>query len=593
MTTETTPPNLGGTIGGRLARLVSDASTRSRARSAPHIGRTVTTEIDRWFRIMDTEAQQSVGPLLRQLADHPATPAEIRPLLQSVAHPTGQFHMFLAQSAAGGALSTGLVGLLNNFMADPIQELIRLNPNSLLDTGSVAAAAARGIEWSRNPVDESERGGLSGDRIRALIELNRARPAVGEVATMLNRGIVDSGQAERMMRLLGYTSTDTGRLLELRHQILSAQQLAEAVNRGEMSADEGRNRAARVGVDRDDFDLLTTIIDFPPGVQLLQEALRRGFIDQTRFRRGIAQSTLRVEWTDVMEQLQFQRMSPAAAADAVNQNFMDEQEGRRIAFEHGLDADDFSVILQTAGRPPSVRLMQEAWNRGIITESQFRQGFLESNIKNKWLELLVDTRFRVMPREQINLTYRFGGFGKAEAIKRYKWFGFDRADAEAMLVAEDRRKMGAERDLSLGTVLELYETEAIDRATTVEFLSESGFEQESIDLMLALRDMRREQRFTNLAISRVRSQFTRFEIDDAAAQNALDRLGVRARQRDALLDTWQIERDIDRPRLTVSQIQQGIRAGLIAPGDGFTRLLQRGYSEADAAVLIQLAVPSG
>lgn len=591
MTTDQQPSALGGTVGGRLARLVADASTYARGRTAPHLARAVTSEIDHWFRIIDIEAQQANGPMLRQLAEHPSTPPEIRPLLQAAAHPTGQWQAFLAQNAAGTALSVGLGSLLNNFLANPIQETIRLSPRSLLDFGTVASLAARGLEWSRGPINEGERGGLSGDRMRALIELNRARPAAGEVIQMFNRRIIDRGRAERMLRLLGYSNDDADRLMELRHQLLSAQQLAEAVNRGELSPDDGRRRAALVGVDQDDFDLMTTIIDFPPGVQLLQEAQRRGFIDSARFQRGIAQSTLRVEWADVMEKLQFQRMPPAAAADAVNQNFMDEAEGRRIAHEHGLDPDDFSVILQTAGRPPGVTLMQEAWNRGIITEREFRQGFLESNIKNKWLELLVDTRFRVMPREQINLTYRFGGFGKQEAIKRYRWFGFSRQDAEAMLVAEDRRKMGAERDLSLSTILELYETEAIDRETTVEFLSSSGFDQTSVNLMLSLRDMRREQRFTNLAVSRVRSQYTRFEITDLDAQNALDRLGVRARQRDALIDTWNIEREIGRPTLTTSQVQQAVRAGLIPPDDGFRRLSQQGYTDADAGILIQLAAP--
>lgn len=588
----TQPSQLGGTIGGRLARVVAEASALSRAKTAPHIGRVTNQVISDFFAMVDKEAQAANGPILGQLAEHPATPAEIRPLLRAAAHPTGQWQAFLAQSAAGSAMSVGLGALLNNFMSDPIQELIRLNPNSLLDAGTIASAAARGIDWTRNPVDEAERSGLSRDRIRAMIELNRARPAAGEIISMLNRGIVNRGQAERMLRLLGYSGDDTDRILGLRRQLLSAQQLAEAVNRGEMEPAQGRRRAAEVGVDGDDFDMLTTIIDFPPGVDRLQEALRRGFINQSRFRRGIAQSTLRVEWADVMEKLQFQRMSPVAAADAVNQNFMDEDTGRRIAHEHGLDPDDFSIILQTAGRPPGVRLMQEAWNRGLISERQFRQGFLESNIKNKWLELLVDTRFRVMPREQINLTYRFGGFGKREAIKRYKWFGFSREDAEAMLVAEDRRKVGPERDLTLATVLDLYEGSAISRAMAVDFLSGMGFDRTSTDLMLSLRDVRREQRFQNLAISRVRSQYTRFEIDQRAAENALDRLGTRAEQRTELIDTWNIEREIARPTLTTSQIQQAVRKGLLSPGAGFARLQQQGYTETDATILINLVAPS-
>lgn len=215
----TQPSQLGGTIGGRLARVVAEASALSRAKTAPHIGRVTNQVISDFFAMVDKEAQAANGPILGQLAEHPATPPEIRPLLRAAAHPTGQWQAFLAQSAAGSAMSVGLGSLLNNFMSDPIQELIRLNPNSLLDAGTIASAAARGIDWTRNPVDEAERSGLSRDRIRAMIELNRARPAAGEIISMLNRGVIGRGQAERMLRLLGYSGDDTERILALRRQI--------------------------------------------------------------------------------------------------------------------------------------------------------------------------------------------------------------------------------------------------------------------------------------------------------------------------------------------------------------------------------------
>lgn len=590
---EDTPSALGGTVGGRIARLVSDASALSRAKTSPAVAKAVNTIIADWFRIMDREARQAMDPLLRSITDSPDLPPEAKQLLLAISRPTGQWQAFTAQSVAGNAASIGLGALLNNLMAGPIQEQLARLPNSLLDPATAAAAEVRGFRWTRSGRGEAARSAISADRFDVMKLLAQNQPDPGTILEAVRRRIIGPGTASTLLRRGGWSDDAIEIFMDLRTVLLSPGQLAEAVNRGEMSRDEGARRAALAGVDGGDFDLLTTIIDFPPGVDRLQEALRRGFIDQSRFRRGIAQSTLRVEWADVMERLQFQRMSPVAATDAVNQGKMSLEEGRRIAFEGGLDADDFEILVETAGIPPGVSLMQEAWNRGIINERQFTEGFLESNIKNKWVDLLKATRFRVMPREQINLTYRFGGFDKTEAIKRYRWFGFSRADAEAMLVAEDRRKMGAERDLSLSTILELYETEAIDRATTVEFLTESGFDETSINLMLSLRDVRREQRFANLAVSRVRSQFVRFEIDDGTAQNALDRLGVRARQRDALIDTWNIEREIDRPQLTVSQIQQATRAGILPLDEGFTRLVQRGYTEPDAAILIQLAAPRG
>lgn len=583
--------SLGGTVGGRIARLVADASAATTAKKVPAYAKVANQVIGEWFAIMDKEAQQAMFPLLQQVVEDPATPPEARPLLRALSFPTGQWQMAIARDVVGGVMSSSLGTLFSMILAQPAQNIIAGFPNQLLDPGTVASASIRGLTWSRSGNSEALRGGLSTDRLDVLRELNKTRPALSEVLAMRNRGIVSHDAAVRMLRLLGYDSGDTGPLLSLRHFVESPEVLAEMWNRSIVSDGEGRQLAALSGATAEQFDRLTELGGQPLGVQELGEARRRGFIDETRFRRGVVQGPLRNEWFDVLDKLLIRRMSTVDAADAVNQNFMTEPEGRTVARANGLDPDDFSILLDTAGLPPGVSFMQEALNRGVVTKRFFDQAFLESRTKNKYLDLLFDMRIRIVPQETMRLMYREGVTDREATVRNLQQHGFSARDAASLVELEDRRRITETRQLTRTQVESLYGQRMITRADATALLSSLGFDDFGVESILDLVDLSRTQKFVNALVTKIRSVYVKRHIDEIGASLLLDAAGMPAEGRDDLFVLWDLERTTVIRDLTPAQITAAFKDNLFTRDVALARLQGVGYSAEDAEVLIQLRVP--
>lgn len=585
------PTKLGGTVGGRLTDLVSRASAATRARTAGIVTREAEGVMDRFWRTVDREAQQAMLPILRPILESPELRPEMREALRAASFPQGQWHAFLAQNIAGTAMSVGLGALFNNLLANPVQNAISADPNSLLDPATAGAARARGWTWSRSAASEAARSGITADRLQVIQRLSQSFGSLGEIIAMVNRGHMSVDTARQNLMRGGIAPEVVDDMIALRSTILTPEQLAAMWNRNIVSTSEGRAIARLSGVDADDFDKLTELGGEPLPPEMLGEAFRRGFIDRARYNRGIVQGPIRNEWFDTLEQLQFRRMSTVDAADAVNQNHMSEAQGRTVARANGLDADDFSTLLETAGAPPGVEFMQEALNRGIVDRSTFRQAFLESRIKNKYLDLLEKMRIRIVPQETMRLLYREGVASRERTITNLQQHGFSESDAASLVALEDRRRITETRALTRAQIEDLYDTRLITRVDAANMLSSLGYDDNGVLAILDLADLRRTQRYVNALVTKIKNAYVKRHITETQASGLLDAAGMPADGRDDLFALWDLERTTIVKDLTPTQILQAYIADLMPRDVAKSRLLGVGYSDEDAEVLIRLREP--
>jgi hypothetical protein len=567
---------------------VSEASALTRARTAGTLSREANAVIDRFWRQVDREAQAAMRPLLQPLVEHPETPREVRELLRAASFPTGQWQAMLASSAAGTAVSVGLSDLLSNYLGPSIQAAIRVAPTGLISVGDAAQGVARGLISTGLGRDIGARQGLGANQFDRLVRLARRPVDPGAVIELVRRKRLGRQLAGEYLQEAGLTDQAIGDLLNLAETILSPEQLAEMWNRSIVDTREGREIAARSGMSAGDFDKLTELGGMPLAPQELGEAFRRGFIDQVRFRRGIVQGPLRNEWFDVLERLQLRRMSTVDAADAVNQNFMSETEGRSVARANGLDPDDFSVLLETAGLPPGVSFAQEALNRGKITRAEFRQAFLESRTKNKYVDLFEEMRIRLVPQETMRLMYREGVATRAQTLENLQQQGFSAKDSASLVDLEDRRRITETRQLTRAQIETLYREQILSRADAGSMLEQLGYDRFGIEAILGLADLARVQKFINALVTKIRSAYVKRHIDEVTASGLLDAAGMPVDGRDSLFALWDLERTTIVRDLTPAQITTAWSKGLLTRPVARARLEGVGYSTEDAEILLQL-----
>lgn len=582
--------NAGGKVGPRLTRLLSDALVYTRQKMGPHQAAVAQIVLRDFTNHVSDEVRGVMADMWEKFSQDEETPEELRPLFQALATERGQAWAWIAGTATSTALSSSVADLFNNLLAPVVQNFIQIDPNSLLPAGALAQAIARGLyqDHDIHMPTEAARGGLDEERLNVLVNLNKSIPTPPELQAMFNRGKLTYGEIHDALMRQGFEGHWRNRLIDLAHADIGLPDISAMWNRSVVNTDEAIKLGARIGYDETQVRRALELGGEPLSPMQLGEAFRRGFIDSKRFQRGIIQGPTRSEWFDVLEKLQFARMSTIDAASAVTQGHLSDAEGRRIASDNGLEPDDFSTLIEIAGRPPGVEFAQEALNRGFIGEPEFRTMFLESAIKNRYLPLLLKMRTRLMPQETARLAYREGVYSREKTLETLQQHGFTAEDAATLVSLEDSRRDETTKELTRAQIVDLYDEQVISRETAVSFLIDLGYNEANVELMMALAEIKRMQRFVNAAITRVRSAYLGGRIDDVEASSQLDRLGVPPDQRDNLLALWDIDRTTITKTLTPAQIRQALKRDMISTEDALVRLKAQGYDDTDAVLFLQL-----
>ncbi len=582
---------LGGKLGPRMAKLIADALVHTRQKMGQHQAGIAQLVLQDFTNHVSDEIRGAMGPLWQRIAEHPETPTDLIPLFSALANERGQAWAWISGNLTGAATGASIGGLFNNLLSPITQAIIEEDPNGLLSPEAIAALIARGIgeDFDDVPlVDESQKGGLSVDRLRYLIELARATPTTEELRAMLNRKTIDNGQFIDGLRRLGYDTKWRKALRDLAHVDMGLPDISAMWNRSVIDTAEAERMGKRIGYDTTDIARALELGGEPLSPDQLGEAFRRGFINSERFNRGIVQGPIRNEWFDVLELLQYHRMSTVDAADAVNQGHITLGEGQQVASDNGLLAEDFATLIESAGAAPGLDFATEALNRGKISQQQFTSMFLESRIKNKYLPLLLDMRTRLIPQETVRLLYRHGKYSREDALRVLMHHGFTPEDAASLIALEESRQDETTKELTRAQIVQMYDEQILDATVTKELLKGLGYSDENVDLMMALADVKRIQRFVNAAIGRVRSAYLTGKIDENEVGIQLDALNVPSSQREELLLIWGIDRTTVTKTLTPAQIRQAVKNKLITATDGRNRLLAQGYDEIDADLFLQL-----
>lgn len=580
---------LGGKLGPRLARIVADAVVDTQHRMTAHKVAVGRESINEALGTIGSEITQHTGRVFQQIADHEQTPPWMRDLLHFVARGSGQAAGLLA-SMSVGQISAPLSTLINNAVSQGVQAAIReMGPALPVDPGTAAQLAARRLQPEADMAHEAAGQGIDGSRFAALVALAEQHPDLSAVLQLVNRDVLSLADGERALQLLGFTDESVGLLLQLRHQIPTPPDLALGVLRGNIDETRARDLAAANGVGTEDFDLMVGNTGEPLGLAQLLEAFRRGIIDQPRLVRGIRQSRVRNEWADVAEALRYAPPPVGTVVSAVVENQLPNNEGQRLAEQAGLDPQHFDWIVRTHGRPPGTEQMLELLNRGVATEDEVRQSIRESDVKNKYVDHILQMRYRLPPERTVVSMLRHGVITRARGERLLHQLGYFPDDVQALLDEASADKTAASRDLTVAQLTDLYVLAAITRDTFTRRLQQLGYDQAEAAQLAEIADLRAKARLTAQATTVVRAKYVTRHIDRTTASTQLDTLAVPHGQRDDLLALWDLERDANARTLTEAQVAAAAKKGLIAPADALARWKAMGYSDVDVAVLAALA----
>lgn len=579
---------LGGKIGTRVAEINTRAKLATLDRATPLFVKTGMALQEEFFRLTGSEIRQTIGPMYRVIGNHPGAPKEFADTLNFLADGHGQWATLLAGATTSQIIGTGIGAIIQNWLQPLISANLSGDPNSLLSVSDAAAVNIRGVGGGLDLVQEALNQGIADDRFRAIEALASGVLDPGSIIELLNREIIDPTTAMALFKRIGWSHDHADYLMKLRRNILSIVDIAAMANRDIITQDQGRDLAGLAGWTAADFDKFNLLGGEPPDVTSLILAWRRNVVDENDVIRALIQGPLRKEWIPVIMNLRWEPLAPQEAANAVNQGHMSLEAATRAAEESGVRPEDFQVIIDNAGLPPGPQEALDWVNRGMITESDFRSIFLESRIKNKYIDLYLESRTTILTMSETRSLFAKGVMTHDQALARLVARGYTAEDSEIILAGASHEKTQAARDLTVSQVVQLYLDHLIDQATALAMIGQAGYDEQESQWYLDLADMRRATRFMETAISHTRSLFVGYHIDAGQASSALDKLQVPTDGRDQLVSLWTIERSMATKELTTAEILGAVKLDLLLSGPAYDRLQGHGYTPGDALIKLKL-----
>ena len=385
---------------------------------------------------------------------------------------------------------------------------------------------------------------------------------------------------------------------------LSPEELASAVNRGFKDKGDAESEAKNSGIDASKFEVLTRLAGSAPGAGELAEALRRGIIpydaggaDGVGFVQGIRQGNLANKWADMIKQLSVMWPSPSDALDALLEGQISEGEAKELFRKFGGDSDYFTMLFNTRGSAPTPTEAADMANRGIIPWEgngagvvSFKQAFLEGPWRNKWEPAFKKAAEYIPPPRTITAMVREGSMTDEEATDYLKRNGLDAELAAAYIKSAHKTKTEDAKKLAVGTICNLYNDRLISDSEAVGNLTALGYSQKDSEYIIAVQDMSKAESMMNKVITRVEDLYVNRNIDKSETVTALSKLGLQTKQVTDIIDYCDLERVSNVKHATQSEIRESFKYGILSQIEATNKLIQMGYTPYDSWLMLSVTM---
>jgi len=135
----------------------------------------------------------------------------------------------------------------------------------------------------------------------------------------------------------------------------------------------------------------------------------------------------------------------------------------------------------------------------------------------------------------------------------------------------------------------LYEDGTIERDFAILQITQVGVTPEFAVHLLDLVDFKVERKLVGAAIRETGADYLSGELSLEEADTQLVRIGVSQSRRRNYLYAWQVRRNRRRKQAETAKITGWLAAGLLEPGEARSRLLNLGWTDPDAALLLSEA----
>lgn len=476
----------------------------------------------------------------------------------------------------GLAIGTGLGGAIEDTVK-PRLELFRqsqweAHADIALPPGVAAEVAAENYDSYGNMTAEAARNGYNAARFQHLYDVTVTAPGMGELLTMLRRGTISGANFQHGLDKARLEPMWSSGLADLANVYIGIGDIAYAIVRGILPAPsyvpvappksgdkvprypqvniDPVALAGKLGYSPEMLEIMVgrSGLSMAPG--MAAQALFREIIGPNDYLLAIAEGDLRTEWADPVREVSRQIPTAGEAVQYQLRGFTDAAGRYALTRLHGMTDANSDILYNIAGRAPSDRQVYIGLARGAKypatyadVPSPFREAIQRSDIRPEFADIVYQNRYSLPSAFVVRSLLTDGAIDAARGstILQHEGWPPDLAD----LVASHYAASG-------GTAADPHVTKAQNQLWTTTHTS-----------------------------------YKAAEIDNATATASLGVVGVNAAAVPEILTIWAHERSLVRKQLSPAQVKKAYRDGIYTQAEATQKLLDRGYDQAEATVLLE------
>jgi len=206
-----------------------------------------------------------------------------------------------------------------------------------------------------------------------------------------------------------------------------------------------------------------------------------------------------------------------------------------------------------------------------------------------WRDKLLRISNNVLTRVDVRRMYELGIFNEDDVFFSYIEAGYSERDAEALTEFTILQTISEEINKVRNELIEAYVDGAISIEELREYLKGLSINERAIEVLIAYAEWKKSNELRKKIIKAIRERFLDGDIDEVGVTEELAKWDFRVEEIRRYLDLWGEEKRAKRRYLTKGEILKAYKKGIFDRKEAKRKLIQYGYTEEDAEVLLKLS----
>lgn len=222
------------------------------------------------------------------------------------------------------------------------------SPNTVIDPGTAAVAAIKGVVEVGAAADEARLSGINGERFDALYKIAMQAPGADTLLSMFRLGRITDGELALGLHQQQFAEVWIDAIRSLQFEPISPIQYLQGAVQGHYDHDEAIHQATLQGITADDAEVIYQTLGDPPGVMQMLELMNREILTQDEVIQGIRESRIKNKYTDDILQLAIYIPPVRTITALLRSGAVDEANARQLYKYNGVQPDVIDAYVASA-----------------------------------------------------------------------------------------------------------------------------------------------------------------------------------------------------------------------------------------------------